>query len=75
MLSEKSVKLQTYYIEDKEIVYFSDVKECDDKIKFYLKNDDIREKIAIAGYNRAVSSGYSNDERIKLAISEYLQSL
>ncbi len=39
--------------ENKEIVTYSSFEELTDKIKYYLKNDKEREKIAEAGFNRA----------------------
>lgn len=40
--------------EDKEIVLYDTIDEAIDKIKFYLKNDSHREKIALAGYKRVM---------------------
>ncbi len=39
-----------------EVVYFNDLDDLTDKLFFYLSNDDIRIKIAQAGYNRAHNS-------------------
>ncbi|HIN39681.1 MAG TPA: glycosyltransferase family 1 protein, partial [Flavobacteriales bacterium] len=36
-----------------------------DKIRFYLKNDELRSKIARAGYEKIFSSGYTYSELVK----------
>ena len=39
---------------DQEIVLFSSIEEAEDKIKFYLKNEHLREKIAKAGQDKVL---------------------
>jgi hypothetical protein len=39
---------------DVEIVYYDNIKDAIDKAKFYLKHDNLREKIAKAGFERAI---------------------
>ncbi len=45
-----------YFKENKEIVMFKNEKDLLEKIKYYLKNDKEREKIATASYKKAVKS-------------------
>lgn len=47
-------ELAELFEEDKEIIFYQNRKELLKKIKFYLENEPLREKIAKAGYNRAV---------------------
>ena len=47
--------------EDKEIILYNDIDEAIDKIKYYLKNDSQREKIALAGYNRVMNDYKQED--------------
>lgn len=54
----------SYYVEglancysiDKEIAVYTDVNDMIDKIKFYLDNEELRQSIAQAGYNRTIHS-------------------
>jgi len=50
--------------EDKEAVFFSDLEECADKCRFYLRKPELREEIARRGRERAVRSGYDNDTQL-----------
>jgi len=46
--------IEDVLVPDREIVTFRDEDEMIDKIKFYLENDSLREKIARAGQNRVL---------------------
>jgi len=63
--------IEDVLVPDREIVTFHDEDEMIDKIHFYLKNDDHRQKIAKAGEQR-VSRDHTYEIRIKemLAIIE-----
>ena len=50
--------LETYN-QGTEAVFFQTEKELCDKVRLYLSEERLREKIAFAGWNRCVSSGYS----------------
>lgn len=65
MLAQYSDDLASLYEEDKEVVFFRTKEEMLDKIKYYLADDTLRNKISVAGYNRAVSSGYDVVSRIR----------
>jgi glycosyltransferase involved in cell wall biosynthesis len=47
-------RLDTIFIEDKEIILYSSKEEALEKIKYYLNNTEEREKIAESGYNKVV---------------------
>ncbi len=47
--------------EDKEIILYDTMDEAIDKIKYYLKNDKAREKIALAGYERVMKDYKQED--------------
>lgn len=47
--------------EDKEIILYNTINEAIDKIRFYLKNDTLREKIAMAGYKRVMKDYKQED--------------
>ncbi len=53
MLHQRTPEIQNYFIEDEEIACFDTVDELVDKVSFYLKHADAREKIALKGKERA----------------------
>ena len=65
MLAERSDEHNNLFTENNEAVYFSSDKEMLDKISFYLSHKDERNKIADAGYDRCINSGYTYDDRVK----------
>lgn len=74
VLSERSPEIEQFFEKDKEIVLFSSPQELQDKIRYYLKHQAERERIAQAGQQRCILSGYSYLERAKsmLKIFEHL---
>lgn len=68
MMHESSVEAESFFKPDVDAVYFSSVEEFLDKSNYYLKNETLREKIALSGYNRSIKDGYTYTERIKSII-------
>ena len=56
LLTQFSEELLLLYDEDKEIVTYKNEYEMIDKMKFYLKNNEQRKKIANAGHQRAINN-------------------
>jgi spore maturation protein CgeB len=73
MLHERSEELLELFEEGKEIDCFSTAEELKNKIIFYLKNDNLRMKIAEAGYQRLLKSGYCYMDRAK-QILEFIKN-
>jgi len=71
MLSERTPELKEIFIEGKECDYFSSEEELLDKVKFYLKNSSVREKIALAGYNKCIKTRNSNIDRARELLQHY----
>lgn len=69
MLCRRSDDMLTFYEEDKEAVYFSTPEELTDKAKFYLQHPEARERIAQAGYERCLHSGYDIYSRLREVIA------
>ncbi len=59
MLAERTKRHLEFFKEDEEAVFFSSKEELLEKVRKYLANDPARGKIAEAGRNRCLSSGYS----------------
>ncbi|WP_159460600.1 glycosyltransferase family protein [Calothrix rhizosoleniae] len=69
-LAQRTDKHLEIYEEGKEAEFFSSSEECADKIRFYLKNEDARQKIAEAGYQRCIQSEYSLHHRLSKALEK-----
>ncbi len=72
MLAERSNEHQNLFEEGIEADYFDSKEELLKKVKYYLKNKVDRDRIANAGFNKCLSSGYSYKERLGLIIDNIL---
>lgn len=68
MLAERTQEHLALFEESKEAAYFSSNEELLQKCRYYLEHDKERKKIAAAGHERCINSGYSNNNRIKAVI-------
>ena len=71
LLSIRTGEAQEFFKESEEMAYFSSPEELKEKIGFYLKNDELRKKIAEAGYQRLLNSNYTYTNRAKKVIEVY----
>jgi len=62
MLAQRTIEHQSFYNEGREAEFFGSAEELADKARYYLKHDTEREKIAAAGHERCIASGYSWQE-------------
>ena len=65
--------LRELFEADKEIVYFSSVNEAIDKANFYLKNDDLRDKIAKAAQQKVLKY-HTYDKRVDLMLQNAMEN-
>jgi spore maturation protein CgeB len=65
LLAERTDEHLACFREDEEAVFFSSREECAAKIARYLPDEAARRRIAGAGLQRAVSSGYDNDSMLR----------
>lgn len=69
MLHQRTKEAEEFLIPDKEAVFFSDYDEMKEKIDFYLKHPELREKIAEAGYEKILNCGLLNSDITKKIVS------
>jgi len=68
-LTEDNAELKNFYKSDKELIFYNDKEDLSDKIKYYLANDNEREKIAKAGRDRAIKE-HSWEKRFEKCFKE-----
>jgi hypothetical protein len=74
MLAERTEEHLRLFEEGQEAEFFDSVEELIEKTRYYLAQADERERIARAGRERCLNSGYSNQERLSTVLA-YLVSL
>lgn len=67
LLSGFTAELDYYFRKDVELVLYDSVEDAVAKAQFYLKHDDIREKIKMAGYEK-VRKEFRYEDRLTIII-------
>jgi spore maturation protein CgeB len=70
MIADRTDEHRSFFREGQEADFFSSEEELLDKLRFYLANEAVRERIAWRGYRRCVESGYSYRARLEVALTE-----
>ena len=70
MLAERTEEHLGLFREGIEAEFFSSQEELVEKCNFYLAREDLRRRIAHAGRERCIRSGYSNAERLRAILSD-----
>lgn len=71
LISNYQEELLDYFEPGVDIEIYSSIDELCDKCEYYLAHDDVREKIALNGYNR-VKSSHTVDIRIAEMLSQII---
>lgn len=72
MLAESSALHRSLFEDEKEAVFFKSKEEMLEKIQYYLAHEEERKKIARAGMDRGLKSGYDHTSRLKMVIDTVL---
>ena len=70
MLGERTAEHMAHFKDGAEAVFFEGVDEMIAKVRYYLAHEEERHRIALAGRERCVRSGYSYDERMAEILRE-----
>jgi len=70
MLAERTDEHRGLFEEGKEAEFFGSDGELLEKTRFYLSHEDARKRIAAAGRQRCLNSGYSNLERLQCILAQ-----
>lgn len=71
MLHERTDEAMQYFEDGRECAFFDDARDLVDKIQYYLLHENERHAIAEAGRQRALTSGYSYDDRVETVVAKY----
>jgi spore maturation protein CgeB len=72
LLAERTHEHMVLFEEGKEADFFNEGEELIDKAKFYLKNENVRNKIAKAGYEKVYKLGLRNDDVMKKVLDKLI---
>jgi len=75
LLAERTSEHQQLFAETKEAEFFSSKEELLNKVRFYLQNPEARKRIASAGRERCLSSGYSYQDRLNASLTPIYEEL
>jgi spore maturation protein CgeB len=70
MLHERTAEAASYFSETRECAMFADANELAQRIRQYQVQARDREKIASAGHQRCLTSGYSVDDRVNTVLEK-----
>lgn len=63
LITNYQAEMEDYFQAGEDYDYYGDMEELNEKVEFYLKNPQIREKIAVSGYEK-IGKFFNYDERL-----------
>lgn len=69
LLAERTEEHEDLFEENREAVFFSGPDEMIDKIRFFVRSQDLRNRIAAAGHKRIVDGGNTYRDRLRSLIA------
>ena len=63
LITNYQAEMEDYFQAGEDYDYYGDIEELNEKVEFYLKNPQIREKIAVSGYEK-IGKFFNYDERL-----------
>jgi len=73
MLAQRSSEHTQFFSEDQEIACFENVAELREKVDYYLKHEQQRKEVAVAGHNRVIRGGNSYADRMQRVINIFFE--
>lgn len=72
LMAERTREHVRLFEEGTEAAFFEGNEQLFEQCSLYLKNEDLRQKVARGGYERCIRSGYSNEQTIGRILKEIL---
>ncbi|MBI3294809.1 MAG: glycosyltransferase [Deltaproteobacteria bacterium] len=63
-VAPRNEEIASYFKDGEEIALFGSVEEMCDKVRFFLKNESVRQKIAKAGFERCLNGHHTYMDRV-----------
>ena len=74
MLAERTQEHLDHFREDVEAAYFTGLDDLKARVEYYLRESELRRRIAQAGRERCLQSAYSYDARLQEILDEAFRS-
>lgn len=75
LLADRTEEHREFFDEGREAEFFGDDDEFLDKVSFFLRHESARDRIARAGRERCLRSGYSYDDRLRTVLDHLPPSI
>lgn len=73
MMAERTAEHESMFVDNMEAAFFSSNEELLEKCRYYLEHGEERQAVAKAGYERCMTSDYSNEGMIRRIINTFVK--